>query len=153
MEVFGAGASGPQTFNHMYGHNAGCVYFQDGGDGRTVSFSYFWGTEVNGATGGCHGQYSFYSGSDSNSVEQRQCVPGDITGTAIWTFANSSTTHNNWAYYNNVIWDSSPRASWAPYLSDGILACINAGTNCTNFHLYQNTIVNMAQYQCVRNQQ
>jgi hypothetical protein len=139
-EVFGG--TSPTTYTHIYGHYAGCVYFQDGGDGRTISYSYFWGTEVNGATGGCHGQFSFEDGSTSNGSDHDN-VYRDITGTAIWTFANSSTTHNNWTYYNNVIWFSSPAASWAPYLSDGLIACINSGTTCTNFVLSNNTIVNV----------
>jgi hypothetical protein len=140
-DVFGPGA-GPSTYAHIYGHNAGCVYFQDGGDTRTISSSYFWGTETHGATGGCHGQFSFESGSTSNSSEWNN-VYRDITGTAIWTFANTSTTHNNWLFYNNVIYNSFPTASWAPYLSDGTIACINAGTNCTNFQFMQNTVANI----------
>jgi hypothetical protein len=143
-EIFGPNGSngGPSTYAHIYGHNAGCVWMQDGGDTRTVSYSYFWGTETNGAGGGCHGQFSFEDGSTSNSTDHDN-VYRDITGTAIWTFANSSTTHNNWEFYNNVIWFSSPKASWSPYLSDGLIACINAGTNCTNFTLIQNSIINV----------
>jgi hypothetical protein len=142
MEVFNPYGGTDSNWSHVYGHNAGCVYFQDGLDGRTASFSYFWGTEVNGPTGGCHGQYMFDAGADSNGTEHDN-VYRDITGTAIWTFANSSTTHNNWKFYNNVIWFSSPVASWSPYLSDGLIACINAGTNCTNFTLMQNSIINV----------
>ncbi|MGH9400486.1 MAG: hypothetical protein ACRD2P_00080, partial [Terriglobia bacterium] len=140
-DVFGPG-TGPSTYIHVYGHNAGCVYFQDGGDTRTISHSYFWGTETNGAGGGCHGQFSFEDGATSNSSEYNN-VYRDITGTAIWTFANTSTTHNNWSYYDNVIWDTFPAASWSPFLSDGVIACINAGTNCTNFVFVQNDIINL----------
>ena len=132
------------SFSHIYAHNAGCVFFQYGGDQREVSFSYFWGTETDGApTGSCHGQYSFYGFSNSNSSEHDN-VYRDITGTAVWTFALPSGTHTNWAYYNNVIFQSSPNSSWSPYLSDGILACINSGVNCNNFKLYQNTVVNIS---------
>jgi hypothetical protein len=142
FEIFAPFGSSNSVFTHIYAHNAGCVYFQDGLDSHTTSFSYFWGTEVNGATGGCHGQYMFDSGGDSNSVEHDN-IYRDITGTAIWTFANYSTTHSNWQFYNNAIFNSSPAASWAPYLSDGVIACINAGTNCANFTFMQNTIVNI----------
>jgi hypothetical protein len=157
VEMFGAGdnsneqyeeigpfsGSGPLTFTHIYGHNAGCVYFQDGAQGRTISESYFWGTEVNGASGGCHGQFSFEDGATSNISEFRN-VYRDITGTAIWTFANSSQTHNNLAYFDNVIWSSSFASGASAYghLSDGLLACINSGTVCTNVKIYGNTIVN-----------
>jgi hypothetical protein len=143
MEVFNV-AGGPTSWSHIYGHNAGCVYFQDGVDSWTLSNSYFWGTEVGGTlSDGCHGQFSFSSGSDSNSTVYNN-VFRDITGTAVWTFANTSTTHNNWTFYNNVIWASSPMASWSPYLSDGLIACINAGTNCMNFVFVQNTIANLS---------
>jgi hypothetical protein len=140
-EIFGPG-TGPTTYLHIYGRNAGCVYFQNGGDTRTISFSYFWGTEVNGSGGGCHGQFSFERGSTSNGTEHHN-VYRDITGTAIWTFANDSTTHNNWVFYDNVIFNTVPAASWSPFLSDGVIACINAGTNCTNFVFVQNTIANL----------
>jgi hypothetical protein len=142
FEVFAPFGTENVLFDHVYMHNAGCVYFQDGLDNHTTSNSYFWGTEVNGATGGCHGQYLFDNSNDSNSVEFNN-IYRDITGTAIWTFANFSTTHTNWSFYNNIIFNSSPAAPWAPYLSDGIIACINAGTNCTNFAFMQNTVINI----------
>lgn len=142
MEIYMPGSS-TTTFTHIYGHNAGCVYFQDGLASWTLTYSYFWGTQVGGTlSDGCHGQFAFDAGSDSNSVSA-ESVFRDITGTAVWTFANSSTTHNNWIFYSNVIWDSSPAASWSPYLSDGVVACINAGTNCTNFVFVQNSIVGL----------
>ena len=129
-EFFAPLASSVSSFLHIYAHNAGCVFFQYGGNQREVGFSYFWGTETDGApTGSCHGQYSFYAGNDSNSVEHDN-VYRDITGTAVWTFALGSGTHTNWSYYNNVIFNSSPTVSWNPFLSDGILACINSGVNC-----------------------
>ena len=142
-EIGPFGGSGPLNFSHIYGHNAGCVYFQDGAQGRTIAHSYFWGTEVNGASGGCHGQFSFEDGSTSNITENDN-VYRDITGTAIWTFANSSSTHNNLAYYDNVIWSTNFASSASAYghLSDGLLACINSGTQCTNVVIDQNTIVN-----------
>lgn len=132
------------TFLHDYFHYAGCVFLQDGGDGRTVAYSYFWGTEVNGAdpVTGCHGQAEFYNGSDSNGVNHGN-VYRDITGTAIWTFAWSAGTHTNWVFYDNVIFQSSPAASWSPYIANGILACINSGVNCNGFVFSQNTVVNV----------
>lgn len=146
LEIFGSGASN-LTIQHMYARNSGCVYIQDVGDGSLVDHSYFWGTEVYGAAQGCHGQAEFENGGTSNGVRSNN-VYRDIIGTAVWTFAAGSGTNNNWQFYNNVIWYSSPMASWvssagsaAP--SDGILACINSGVNCTNFTLSQNTIVNV----------
>jgi len=142
FEYFNPYGGTTYTWTHVYGHNAGCVYLQDGLDGLNMSYSYFWGTEINMDGGSCHGQFMFDSGADSNGVMANN-VFRDITGTAIWTFANTSTTHNNWLFYNNAIWDSSPVASWSPFLSDGVIACINTGTNCTNFVFVQNTIVGM----------
>lgn len=150
LEIQGPyGGSGPSLFDHIYARNSGCVYMQYGGTNRTVSFSYFWGTEVNGATGGCHGQAEFYSPPDSNYTNHDN-VYRDITGTSIWTWANpGSGTSNNLTFYNDVIFNSStfakPNGSLALNLgttTNGILACINSGVNCTNVSIYQNTIVN-----------
>jgi hypothetical protein len=145
LEIFGSGSSN-LTIEHMYGRNSGCVYIQDIGNGSLVDHSYFWGTEVYGSTG-CHGQMEYEVGGTSNGVRSNN-VYRDTIGTAIWTFAAGAGTSNNWQFYNNVIWYSSPMASWvqsagsaAP--SDGILACINSGVNCTNFTLVQNAIVNV----------
>jgi hypothetical protein len=144
MEVWapfnGTGNAG--TFLHDYMHNAGCVYLQDGADSRTVAYSYFWGTEVNGAIDGtCHGQYSFSNGNDSNSIEHNN-IYRDITGTAVWTFASGGGTHTNWQFYNNIIWDTNSGVALGN-LSDGIIACINTGSICSGFVFYQNTIVNV----------
>ena len=145
MEVWapfnGTGDAG--SFVHVYMHNAGCVYLQDGADSRTVAYSYFWGTEVNGAPDGtCHGQYSFSNGNDSNSIEHHN-VYRDITGTAIWTFAAGGGTHTNWQFYDNIIWDTNSGVALGN-LSDGLIACINSGSNCNGFVFYQNTIVNVS---------
>jgi hypothetical protein len=136
------GGNSNSTFTHIYGHNSGCVYFQYGGQSRTVSFSYFWGTAVDGAPGNlCHAQYSFYSPPDSNGVEHDN-VYRDITGTAVWTFANPGTgTSDGWKFYNNVIWATTTNVPLG-LLANGILSCINTGVNCTNFTLAQNTVIN-----------
>jgi hypothetical protein len=140
LEIFGYGTSN-LTINHMYGRNSGCVYIQDIGDDSVVDHSYFWGTEVYGATGGCHGQAEFEGGTTSNGVRSNN-VYRDITGTAIWTFALPSGTNTGWIFYNNVIFNSSPSASWSPFVSDGILACINSGVTCNEFTMVQNTVIN-----------
>ena len=123
----------------MYGHNSGCVYFQYTGDNKTVSYSFWNGTETKGGSA-CHGQYLFENGNTSNGTEHHN-VYKDITGTAVFTFANTSSTHNNWVIYDNVF-IASNNATALGHLSDGIIACINGGTVCTNFLFYQNTIIN-----------
>ena len=137
---------GPDTWSHIYGHNAGCVYFQDGLSSWTLHDSYFWGTEINENADGCHGQFSFSAGTDSNSMVYRT-VFRDITGTGVFTFANSSSDHNNWIFYDNIFFNTNEAASCSAsgfgHTSDGIIACINAGTQCTNFVFNQNTVVDM----------
>ena len=72
-------------------------------------------------------------------------------GTAVWTFAAGAGTANNWKFYNNVIFYSSPMASWvesahvaAP--SDAMVDCINSGVNCTNFIFVQNDTINVPSF-------
>jgi hypothetical protein len=140
LEIFGAGGGGYLTITHMYGRNSGCVYVQDVGTNSTIDHSYFWGTEVYGAPGGCHGQAEFENGGTNNGVRSNN-VYRDITGTAVWTFAAGAGTNNNWQFYNNVVFFSSPKNSFGG-LSDAVLDCINSGVMCTNFTFVQNTIVN-----------
>jgi hypothetical protein len=139
-EIFGP-ISGDtnNSFKHLYLHYAGCVFMQDMGSNTTVDHSYFWGTEVNGGSE-CHGQAEFEIGGTNNGVRSNN-VYRDITGTAIWTFAASVGTNDNWQFYNNIVFWSSPKASWNPGLSDAALDCIN-GNLCTNFTFVQNTIAN-----------
>jgi hypothetical protein len=130
------------SFEHIYGHNSGCVYIQDMGDDSLVDHSYFWGTEVYGAPGGasqaCHGQAEFEAGGMNTGVRSNN-VYRDITGTAVWTFA-SGGTNNGWEFYNNVVFFSSPKLGFGG-TTDAALDCIN-GNLCTNFTFVQNTIVN-----------
>jgi hypothetical protein len=125
------------TYTHMFMHNAGCVYIQDGQQNETVTYSYFWGNNSN--AGGCHGQASFSDAAESDTTYADN-VFRDIIGTSIWTFADYSTTHNNWLFYNNVIWADNRSLDQQ---EDGIIACINSGTICTNFMVVQNTMVNL----------
>lgn len=156
-EVFGNTPAGPSTFTHLYGHNAGCVYFQYAGSNRTVSHSYFWGTEVEGNASACHGQYSFDI-SMSNGVEHAN-VYRDITGTAAFTYASFSGQQgvvNNMQIYDNVFYNSSPASSWSPFFSDGTISCIaNSGTGeteqCSNITMSQNTFINLSSNSGVNN--
>jgi hypothetical protein len=128
---------GDERYEHLYMHNAGCVYIQNGQRDGTVSDSYFWGNRT--ASAGCHGQASFSSGAESNTTYAGN-VFRDISGTAIWTFAANSTIHDGWNFYNNVIWNDTQAEG---ELEDGIIACINPETVCTNFMVVQNTMVNL----------
>ena len=115
LEIFGSGG-GYLTITHMYGRNSGCVYVQDVGTNSTIDHSYFWGTEVYGAPGGCHGQAEFEEGGTNNGVRSNN-VYRDITGTAVWTFAAGAGTNNNWQFYNNVVFYSFPQNSLAGLLT------------------------------------
>jgi hypothetical protein len=143
-----AGGSSPSTYKHIYGHNTGAVYFQYGCNQRTVEYSYFWGTEIQGATAdGTHGQYSYCGNTDSNGVEANN-VYRDITGTAVWTFAYPDNTHTGWVFYNNVIFNSTSYTGGSltlGWLSDGLIACIN-------FTFAQNTIINAGDSSGINNE-
>jgi hypothetical protein len=67
LEVFFGGDN--ISFEHIYGHNSGCVYIQDMGDDSLVDHSYFWGTEVYGAPGGIR------SGRYEHRRSQQQRLP------------------------------------------------------------------------------
>src|SRR5260370_37484102 len=131
------------TIQHMYARNEGCVYIQDIGSDTVVDHSYFWGTEVNGAAGSsaCHGQ-SEYSVNSSRGIRSYN-VQRDITGTAVWTFGTGGT-FSDWQIYGNIIFMSSPTASWGPYLANGVITWINALAGpalCQSLAVYDNTIV------------
>jgi hypothetical protein len=133
-------SSGSETFTHNYLHNAGCVFIQDNLDSSVTSFNYFWGNEINQGTGSCHGQGYFDT---QNNETLHDNVWRDILGTSVYTMAGGAATVTGWKIYNEVIFDSSPTASWpAPFLSDGVFACINTGVVCNNFMFMQNTIIN-----------
>jgi hypothetical protein len=138
LEVFFGGDH--VSFEHVYGHNSGCVYIQDMGNDSLVDHSYFWGTEVNGALGSsaCHGQAEFESGGRNGGVRSNN-VYRDITGTAVWTFA-SGGANSGWEFYGNVVFFSSPKEPFGG-ITDAALDCIN-GNLCTDFTYVQNTVVN-----------
>ena len=142
---FGVGGSS-YNVTHLYAHNTGAVYFQYGGGNSTITDSYFWGTECQGVLqDGTHGQAEFENPTVDNGVRAYN-VYRDISGTAVWTFANpGGGTNSNWQFYGNVIFNSSTftgATSSLGWLSDGLIACINSGVNCANFTFSQNTIIN-----------
>jgi hypothetical protein len=138
--------SGPTTWKHIYGHNAGAVYFQYGCSQRNIQYSYFWGTECQGVLAdGTHGQYSYCGSGDSNGVEANN-IYRDITGSAVFTFAFPDDTETGWKFYNNVFFNSTTYDNSGGLtfgtVTNGILACFNSGSVCTDFTFSQNTIIN-----------
>jgi hypothetical protein len=144
---FGTSNGGYATWNHIYGHNTGAVYLQYDCNNRTVEHSYFWGTEVQGVLDdGEHGQASFCSGNNSNGLDYSN-VYRDITGTAVYTFANpGSGTNTGWEFYDNVYWNSTTFTPGGGLsfgtTTNGIIACINSGVVCNGFTFAQNTSIN-----------
>jgi hypothetical protein len=139
FEIFAS--NGFFTLTHSYLHNSGTVFMQDLGNNSSVDHTYLWGTEVNGATAGAHGQAEYEIPGTSNGVRSNN-IYRDIQGTAVWTFGQGpGSANDNWKFYNNIVMYSSPQASWKPSTSDGALACINSNT-CTNFTFVQNTVIN-----------
>ncbi|HTV04897.1 MAG TPA: hypothetical protein VME86_05975 [Acidobacteriaceae bacterium] len=137
LEIFGPGSSYINIL-HSYERHSGCVFVQDIGSNTVIDHSYFWGTEVEGAPDGCHGQAEYIIGGQNNNVRSNN-VYRDITGTAVWTFGTGGTK-DSWQIYNNVVFFSSPQLSFGG-LSDAALDCIN-GSLCTNITYVHNTIVN-----------
>jgi hypothetical protein len=142
--LFGGGSS-PSTYIHIFGHNTGADYFQYGCNQRTVKYSYFWGTEVQGVLAdGEHGQYSYCGSGDSNGLEAYN-IYRDITGSTVLTFAFPDNTENGWTLYGNVFYNSDNFTPGSGLtlgtVTDGVLACFNSGSVCTNLTFVQNTIV------------
>jgi hypothetical protein len=139
-EIFQGGTGFYLGFSYL--HNSGTVFMQNIPSNSTVDHTYFWGTEVNGATNNAHGQAEYVIPSSNNGVRSNN-VYRDIAGTAIWTFGEGGTK-NNWLFYNNTVVYSSPQASWLPSTSDAAFDCINSSV-CTNITYVQNTIINCPQ--------
>lgn len=131
------------TWQHIYGHSAGAVYFQYAfGPNTLLSDSYFWGIQENGYDANSpHGQFSFEAGG-SNNVTVARNVFRDMSGTAVFTFASGPGTNDGWVIYDNVFVATSNTAPIFGHLANGVVACINSD-NCTNFLFYNNSIVNI----------
>jgi hypothetical protein len=73
----------------------------------------------------------------------------DITGSAVWTWANPGTgTSNDIVFYDDVIYASNGASHTGSALNlgalaDGIFGCFNSGVVCTNVVIVQNTIANI----------
>jgi hypothetical protein len=135
--------SGGQTFTHLYGRNAGCVFFIPVGNFQTVSFSYFWVTNTSAADT-CHPQYESNFGTNSNDT-QHDNVYRDINGSSVFTYQDpGSGPHTNMVYYNNVFWETSGHPYTTSGLDDGVWGVLQ-GT-MVNAVMYQNTFINLSGY-------
>jgi hypothetical protein len=132
------------TVKHMFGRNAGCVYFIPVGNNQNVSFSYFWVTNTSAADT-CHPQYSSSFGTNDNDVEHDN-VYRDINGSAVFSTTDpGSGPHSGFVYYNNVFWQTQGGPYTTTGLDDGVWGVLQ-GT-LVNALIYNNTLINLSGFQ------
>ena len=132
------------TVTHMFGRNAGCVFFIPIGDNQTVSFSYFWVTNTSSADT-CHPQYSSSFGTNSNDIEHDN-VYRDINGSSVFSTTDPGAgAHTGFVYYNNVFWETSGGPYTTTGLDDGVWGVLQ-GT-LVNALIYNNTLINLTGFQ------
>jgi len=126
--------------SHLFGRNAGCVYFVWTSNNWSVTESYFWLTNTDIADD-CHPQYSLTESNTSNGVEANN-VYRDINGSSVFSFVSPAGTNTGWTYYNNVFWFTSGGAYATSGLDDGIVGNLN-GATLTGMTFVQNTAINI----------
>lgn len=124
------------VLDHVYWHDAGTDFIKlPFSTGATFSYSHF---KQNRSTASFHGQM-YMSEAGASNVNFYSDVIQDIQGTAIWTF-NTGGEPNNFNVYNSVVVYTN--GSGRPATSNGIFACINTGSHCTNIRFIGNTVIN-----------
>ncbi len=126
------------TITHSYLHNAGCTYFTDvsgGWNNGVFSYNYLWGLYDSSTN---HSEAIQLQGSQSGTVVHHNVFRDQITNGDL--VAVISGTQNNFAFYDNVDWCTTPGACRH---NDGIIGCFNSQV-CTNFKVYNNDIVNVS---------
>jgi len=127
------------TMQHIYGHDTGCVYWQDYANPTyLVEYSYFWGNWSNPAQ--CHGQLTYDYGSQHSVF--RYNIVRDIEGTAVFTWDDGAHPDDMWIYGNIFYYTSTGAVNGQTGNGDSIVSCMNPGSVCTNVHFYNNTFVN-----------
>lgn len=121
---------------HSYWYNTACVFVKlPHSTGATFTYNVF---KQNYSSSTCHGQMYMDEG-DTSNITFADNIIQDIQGTAVWTF-NTGAHASNYLIYNNVL--VRTQGSSRPGTSNGILACINAGSTCTNIKFIGNSVVN-----------
>lgn len=128
------------VMNHMYLHDSGCDFFKiPVQTGVTVENSFI---ARNDSSANCHGQMSMVEVSAANADWHANVIMDIGNGsTAVWSFVTSAQA-SNWNVYNNVI--GRPSTSSNSGTSNGIFACDNSGTKCSNMNFIGNTLINGA---------
>jgi len=123
---------------HAWWYNSSCDFFKiPWTSSMTVQDSYF---KQNFSTSACHGQF-FLSEVTTSNVDFHDNILQDIQGTGVWVIVTGGSA-SNYSIYNNVIFRT--QGSSRPGLSNGIFACINSGSRCTNWKFIGNVVVNYA---------
>jgi hypothetical protein len=131
---------------HVYGHNNSTTYVTcaaGGCNNETYTMNYFWGL-FDGSTN--HGEAFQDTGTDSGVIVsynyfRDQCnTTGSLGTNGDVVFVDPTTgTHNAWEIFGNVDFASSGDSNCVHH--DGFIACINSSQTCTNFQVYQNTLI------------
>jgi hypothetical protein len=121
---------------HVWWHEIGTDFIKlPHSTSATIRYSHF---KQNSSSSSYHGQF-YMSEAGASNVSFYGNVIQDIQGTAIWTF-NTGGRPSNVLVYNNVILYTN--GSSRPGTSNGIFACINSGSVCTNIRFIGNTVIN-----------
>jgi hypothetical protein len=133
-----AGACDAFLVEHVWWYNSSCNSIKlPWTTSATFRDSYF---KQNFSSSACHGQF-YLSEVTTSNVTFADNVIQDIQGTGIWVVVTGGQA-DNYNIYNNVIvkTQGSSRAG----VSNGIFACINSGSKCTNWKFIDNSIINFA---------
>jgi hypothetical protein len=124
---------------HIYLHDSSCVPLVIfGSSGVTLDHSAFW---KNKDSSTCHGQgIQLGPGAQSNLTFSFNSFR-DIEGVGVVVALNDGGSSSNISFYGNTIYTCPNNCNGRAPINNGLLACINAHS-CTNWLIYQNTIVN-----------
>jgi hypothetical protein len=123
---------------HSYLHALGTTCWTVTGAWNSGSFdhNYIWGTNDSSVN---HGECLQGTGSDTGMNIFDNVFRDTITNGDLVFVDPVAGTHSDYNIYNNVVWCSS---SSGCRHNDGFVACINSSQTCTNFFIYNNTIIN-----------
>jgi len=124
---------------HIYLHDSSCVPIVIfGSSGVTVDHSVIW---KNKDSSTCHGQGVQLGPGAQSNVTLSNNQFRDIEGVGVVVALNDGGSSSNISFYGNAIYTCPNNCTNRNIINNGLLACINAHA-CTNWLIYQNTIVN-----------
>ncbi len=122
---------------HNYWHDAGCDVMKPS-NSNSMTFRYNYVRQNKNYTG-CHAQFFLSDGTVNNSDWYGNIIQ-DIEGTAIWSILNGGHVNNMRIFSNVITWS---QGSTMAGTANGIIACINSGSRCTNVQFIGNSLVNV----------